>query len=90
MKQRAGGIQIWRTVHIAVDQANMLDLGPIKMVQQRKRSTEICAFSRVSYNRLERYVENMRRGMQRTGGAQNAMAMALMLGMLGALKNDDD
>ena len=93
MKVRSGGIQIWRKVTISLDQANVLDLGPIKMVQQRKRSTEICAFSHNSYSILERYIENMRRGMQRAGkggggaNAQNALALALMLA---ALNTDDD
>ena len=93
MKTRSGNIQISRTVTISLDQANVMDLGLIKMVQQRTRNTEICAFSRKSYGILERYIENMRRGMQRAGqdgggaNAQKALALALMFA---ALNTDDD
>ena len=87
------GIQIWRKLTIQLDQTRVLDLGPMAIAQKQQRSQCICVFSRNSYRTLERYIEAMRQGMQRNGqgaAAQNAMTMALIISMLGALNTDDD
>lgn len=85
MKQRGGGIQISRKVTISLDQANVLDLGPITMVQNHKESKELCAFSRAAYNKLKSYIEEMRSAMQsneKVVGAINALKMAIVLAAL--------
>ena len=88
------GVQIWRKLTIQLDQTRVLDLGRMAIAQKKQRCEDMCVFSRNSYRTLERYIEAMRQGMQRSAqgaaSAQNALAMAFMISMLGALNTDDD
>lgn len=89
MRVPNGNIKICRVLKMQLNQTNVMDLGALGVVQQRQRTQNMCIFSRTSYRTLCNYIASMRAGAARTG-ASNALAMAMVIGMLGALSTEDD
>ena len=90
-----GNVKICRVLTLQLNQTNVLDIGPVGMVQLQQRKRSICIFSRSSYETLCAYINAMRAGVQRTctgmrrSNSSSALAMALVIGMLGALSTND-
>ena len=89
MRAPNGNTKICRVLTLQLNQTNVLDMGRVGVVQRQQRTRNICIFSRLAYRKLCTYIDAMRAGVQRSG-ASNALAMAFVIGMMGALSTDDD